>query len=143
PVAPPPPPPPAPAAGRVAPAAAFQILFLLQKEGRLLDFLQEDVAPYDDETLGGAIRPIHDSLRQILTDRLVIEPVLKSPEGEEVDLGETVDPERVKLTGNVPAKGPYKGTLVHKGWRLKECKLPELVAGWVGDVIVPAEVEIP
>lgn len=133
---------PAGAAEKFAPDAAFQILFLLQKEGRLLDFLSEDLSGVDDEGLGGAIRPIHESLRKILQDRLVIEPVLAEPEGEEVALGETVDPDRIKLTGNVPPKGPYRGVLVHRGWRLKSCKLPELVSGWTGDVIVPAEVEI-
>ncbi|RCK78845.1 MAG: hypothetical protein OZSIB_0995 [Candidatus Ozemobacter sibiricus] len=131
------------APARVAPDAAFQILYLLQKEGRLLDFLAEDLSGVDDDQLGGAIRPIHEGLRRLLTDRLVIAPVLNLPEGETVELGDPVDPERVKLTGNVPARGPYKGTLIHKGWRLKECRLPALVAGWSGDVIVPAEVEIP
>ena len=125
-----------------APDAAFQILFLLQKEGRLLDFLSEDLSEIDDAALGGAIRPIHESLKKILDDRLVVEPVLPNVEGDEVSLGETVDPDRIKLTGNVSPKGPYKGVLVHRGWKLKECKLPELVSGWTSDVIVPAEVEI-
>ena len=132
---------PEPEAG--VPAAAYQILYLFQKEGRLLDFLMEDISGVDDDQLGGAIRPIHEGCRKILHERLKIEPVLQGPEGETVNVPEPHDPEEVKLTGNVPAKGPFSGTLVHRGWRLKECKLPELVSGWSGDVVAPAEVEIP
>lgn len=124
------------------PPVAYQILALFQKEGRLLDFLMEDIAEVDDESLGGAIRPIHEGCRKILQDRLIIEPVLTDAEGETVNLGENVDPNSVKLTGNVAPSGPYSGVLVHRGWRMKECRLPSLVSGWTGDVIAPAEVEI-
>ncbi|MBF0498821.1 MAG: DUF2760 domain-containing protein [Candidatus Riflebacteria bacterium] len=124
------------------PAIALQILYLLQKEGRLLDFLMEDITPFQDEELGGAIRPIHADLKKILQDRLIIEHIIEAPEGETVDLGTSIDQHAIKLTGNVAPTGPYRGTLVHRGWRLRECKLPELVSGWEGRVIAPAEVEI-
>jgi predicted nucleic acid-binding Zn-ribbon protein len=123
------------------PPAAYQILYLFQKEGRLIDLLMEDVSDFDDETLGGAIRPIHEGCRKLLKERLVIEPVLDEEEGSEITI-EEADPESIKLSGNVPAKGPYKGELVHRGWRLKECHLPELVDGWTGNVVAPAEIEI-
>lgn len=126
---------------KIAPAAAFQILSLLQKEGRLLDFLMEDIAEIDDESLGGGIRPIHEGCRKILKERLIIEPVLESAEGSDVEIKEA-DPNAIKLTGNVPPTPPYKGVLVHRGWKLKECKLPELVSGWSGNVVAPAEIEI-
>lgn len=123
------------------PPAAYQILYLFQKEGRLIDLLKEDVSDYDDETLGGAIRPIHEGCRKLLEDRLILEPVLNEEEGSEVTLDE-IDPEAIKLSGSVPASGPYTGELIHRGWRLKECNLPELVSGWKGNVIAPAEIEI-
>ncbi|MBU1108049.1 MAG: DUF2760 domain-containing protein [Candidatus Riflebacteria bacterium] len=123
------------------PPAAYQILYLFQKEGRLIDLLNEDISSYDDETLGGAIRPIHEGCRKLLEDRLILEPVLNEEEGSEITLDE-IDPETVKLSGNVPATGPYTGELIHRGWRLKECNLPELVGGWKGNVIAPAEIEI-
>jgi hypothetical protein len=132
---------PVPEAPKIAPAAAFQILSLLQKEGRLLDFLMEDISEIDDEALGGGIRPIHEGCRKILTERLIIEPVLDSAEGSDVEIKEA-DPNAIKLTGNVPPNPPYKGVLVHRGWKLKECKLPDLVSGWTGNVVAPAEVEI-
>ena len=128
--------------GREAiPPAAYQILYLFQKEGRLIDLLSEDISGLDDETLGGAIRPIHEGCRRLLEDRLILERVLNEEEGSVVTLDE-VDPEAVKLSGRVPATGPYKGELIHRGWRLKECNLPELVDGWKGNVIAPAEIEI-
>lgn len=123
------------------PPAAFQILYLLQKEGRLIDLLMEDITDFDDETLGGAIRPIHEGCKKLLQDRLIIEHVLNEEEGDEVTI-EKLDPETVKLSGNVPAEGPYTGELIHRGWRLKECHLPELVDGWSGNVVAPAEIEI-
>ncbi|OGK05295.1 MAG: hypothetical protein A2W80_16640 [Candidatus Riflebacteria bacterium GWC2_50_8] len=123
------------------PPAAYQILYMFQKEGRLIDLLKEDVSGYDDETLGGAIRPIHEGCRKLLEDRLILEPVLNEEEGSEVTL-EEIDPESIKLSGSVPASGPYTGELIHRGWRLKECNLPELVGGWKGNVIAPAEIEI-
>eukprot|EP01156_Anaeramoeba_ignava_P019442 Anaeramoba_ignava/a96118_4.p1 GENE.a96118_4~~a96118_4.p1 ORF type:complete len:395 (+),score=81.91 a96118_4:36-1220(+) len=123
------------------PPAAYQILYLFQKEGRFIDLLMEDVTDFDDETLGGAIRPIHEGCRKILQERLVIEPVMNEEEGSEITV-EEVDPESIKLSGNVPDEGPYTGELVHRGWRLKECNLPELVDGWSGNVIAPAEIEI-
>jgi hypothetical protein len=123
------------------PPAAYQILYLLQKEGRLIDLLMENIEDFDDETLGGAIRPIHEGCRKLLDERLIIEPVLSEEEGSEITIEEH-DPEAIKLSGNVPAKGPYTGELVHRGWRLKECHLPELVDGWAGNVVAPAEIEI-
>lgn len=123
------------------PPAAYQILYLFQKEGRLIDLLCEDISQLDDETLGGAIRPIHEGCRKLLVDRLILERVLNEEEGSEVTVDE-IDPEAIKLSGKVPSKGPYKGELIHGGWRLKECNLPELVDGWKGNVIAPAEIEI-
>ncbi len=123
------------------PPAAYQILYLLQKEGRLIDLLNEDISSVEDEDLGGAVRPVLEGCAKLLKDRLVVEPVLKEEEGSVVTVDEA-DPETIKLSGNVPESGPYKGELIHHGWRLKECNLPELVNGWKGNVIAPAEIEI-
>ncbi len=123
------------------PPAAYQILYLLQKEGRLIDLLNEDISGIEDEDLGGAVRPVLEGCAKLLKDRLVVEPVLKEEEGSVVTIDEA-DPETIKLSGTVPESGPYKGELIHHGWRLKECNLPELVDGWKGNVIAPAEIEI-
>ncbi|MDD3000328.1 MAG: DUF2760 domain-containing protein [Candidatus Riflebacteria bacterium] len=123
------------------PPAAYQILYLLQKEGRLIDMLHENISDYDDETLGGAFRKLHEDLQELIKERFILEPVLNEEEGSTVTL-DSIDPDAVKVSGKVPAEGPFKGELIHKGWRLKECKLPEMVEGWKGDVIAQAEIEI-
>lgn len=40
---------------------AVQMLALLQRDGRLVDFLEEDVSSYPDGQLGAAVRSIHSS----------------------------------------------------------------------------------
>ena len=45
---------------------AVQMLALLQRDGRLVDFLEEDVSSYPDGQLGAAVRSIHTSCRQVL-----------------------------------------------------------------------------
>jgi hypothetical protein len=128
--------------GREAvPPAAYQIFYLLQKEGRFVDMLHENIEEYDDETLGGAFRKLHEDLQALFAERFILEPVLKEEEGSEVTL-EALDTELVKVSGKVPSEGPYVGELIHKGWRLTECRLPEMVEGWKGDVIAQAEIEI-
>lgn len=123
------------------PPAAYQILYLLQKEGRLIDMLHENIDDYDDETLGGAFRKLHEDLQELIKERFILEPVLNEEEGNTITL-DSIDPDSVKVSGKVPAEGPFTGELIHKGWRLKECKLPEMVDGWKGDVIAQAEIEI-
>lgn len=123
------------------PPAAYQILYLLQKEGRLIDMLHENISDYDDETLGGAFRKLHEDLQELIKERFILEPVLNEEEGNTITL-DSIDPDSVKVSGKVPAEGPFTGELIHKGWRLKECKLPEMVDGWKGDVIAQAEIEI-
>lgn len=123
------------------PPAAYQILYLLQKEGRLIDMLHENIGDYDDETLGGAFRKLHEDLQELIKERFILEPVLNEEEGSTITL-DSIDPDSVKVSGKVPAEGPFTGELIHKGWRLKECRLPEMVDGWKGDVIAQAEIEI-
>ena len=44
--------------------AAVQFLGLLQREGRLVDFLREDIQPYDDAQIGALRRPAHGRRRR-------------------------------------------------------------------------------
>ena len=39
---------------------ALQILAILQRDSRLIDFVMEDIAPYSDEQVGAAVRGLHD-----------------------------------------------------------------------------------
>ena len=59
---------------------AVQMLALLQRDGRLVDFLEEDVSSYPDGQLGAAVRSIHSSCRQVLDRYIKLEPILSSEE---------------------------------------------------------------
>jgi len=121
---------------------AIQMLALLQRDGRLIDFLAENISAYPDTQLGAAVRTIHDTCRQVLDRYVKLEPVLDSEEDQPVTVQAGFDPGAIKLIGNVAGEPPVRGTLRHKGWRVKEVNLPPLPqAGRM--VIAPAEVELP
>jgi len=122
---------------------AVQMLALLQRDGRLIDFLAEDVSPYPDGQLGAAVRTIHSSCRQVLDRYLKLEPVISSDEDQPVTVPAGFDPAAVKLVGNVVGEPPIKGLLRHRGWRVKEVNLPSLPQGAARQIVAPAEVEVP
>lgn len=121
---------------------AVQMLALLQRDGRLIDFLEEDVAPYPDAQLGAAVRTIHTACRQVLERYVKLEPVLRSEEDQPVTVPAGFDPAAIKLIGNVAGQAPLRGLLRHRGWRVKEATLPSLPQGTGRLIVAPAEVEI-
>ncbi len=122
--------------------AAVQLLALLQREGRLVDFLREDIQPYDDAQIGAAVRTIHESCRQVLGEHLTLEPVLNGTEGDDVVVPKDFNPSAIRLTGNVSGEPPFRGALRHPGWRAAKVKLPAQPAGQDPQIVAPAEVEI-
>lgn len=122
--------------------AALQLLALLQREGRLVDFLEEDVASFADADIGAAARVVHQGCRKALREHVKLEPVRAEEEGVKVTLDDGFKADEVKLTGNVAGKGPYTGTLRHRGWRAKEVTLPQAIEGHDARVIAQAEVEL-
>jgi hypothetical protein len=121
--------------------AALQLLALLQREGRLIDFLQQDITAFADADIGAAARVVHDGCRKALASHLEIRPVRSEREGGPVTL-DAVDPSAVKLVGNVSGAAPFRGTLRHRGWRVESVRLPKLVDGYDPRVLAPAEVEL-
>lgn len=121
--------------------AALQLLGLLQREGRLIDFLQQDVSAFPDADIGAAARVVHDGCRKALAAHLEIRPVRDEREGAGITL-ESVDPNAIKLVGNVSGTAPFRGTLRHRGWRALSVRLPAAVAGFDPNVLAPAEVEL-
>lgn len=122
--------------------SALQLLGLFQQDGRLVDFLREDVSAYSDADIGGAARVVHEGCRKTLLDHLSIEPVRREDEGVRITLPEGFNPSEVRLTGNVVGKPPFSGTLMHRGWRASAVNLPKLVEGHAVQVLAPAEVEL-
>ncbi|KQM78935.1 hypothetical protein ASE76_16220 [Xylophilus sp. Leaf220] len=137
-----PPPPPAPVRATAQVDAALQLLALLQRESRFVDFLQEDIAAYSDADVGGAARLLHGGARKVLQDTFDLEAVRTEAEGSRLTLPAGFDAAAVRVTGNVVGQPPFTGTLQHKGWRATAVRLPALTEGHDTRVIAPAEVEL-
>jgi hypothetical protein len=121
----------------------LHLLTVLQRQGRLVDFLFEDLDAYEDAQIGAAVRGIHENCRKVVTKNLSLAAVLDGTEGEEVTIEEGFNPAAVKLTGNVTGEPPFRGILRHRGWRTDKIDLPVLSDTQDAAVIAPAEVEIP
>jgi len=122
--------------------AAVQLLAILQREGRLLDFLQEDVDAYSDAQIGAAVRDIHRGCKKALAEHAPLEPVMREPENSRVRIDAGFDPSRIRLTGNIVGEPPFTGTLKHHGWRTARIALPASTAATDPTVVAPAEVEL-
>jgi hypothetical protein len=124
------------------PAAALQLLGLLQRDGRFIDFIQEDVAAFSDADIGAAARVVHEGCRKVMREHFTLDPVRSEAEGTRVTLEQGFDAASVRLTGNVVGDPPFQGTLTHKGWIARETKLPKLAVGHNVNILAPAEVEL-
>jgi Domain of unknown function (DUF2760) len=148
PVAPPAPPPapptpPAPPLLKTpSPDSALQLLALLQREARLIDFVGEDLGGYGDAQIGAAARVVHAGCAKVLREHFSLEAVRSEAEGSRITLPAGFDAAAVRLTGNVVGQPPYAGSLSHRGWRVTEVRLPQLAERHDARVVAPAEVEL-
>jgi hypothetical protein len=122
--------------------AALQLLGLLQREARFVDFIQEDVAPYTDAEIGAAARVVHAGCRKVLGEHFTIAPVRPETEGARITLPAGFDAAAVRLTGHVVGQAPFTGTLGHRGWQVKQVQLPQLTDPQAAKVLAQAEVEL-
>ncbi|MEW4567865.1 DUF2760 domain-containing protein [Tautonia sp. JC769] len=121
----------------------LRILALLQRDGRLIDFLQEDLEGFPDDQIGAAVRDIHRGCRKALAEYLDIQPVLAREEGDSLSVDAEFDPAAIRLLGNVSGNPPYQGTLKHHGWRVTAARLPNIPAARdESTVLAPAEIEV-
>lgn len=121
--------------------AALQLLGLLQREGRLIDFLQQDISAFPDADVGAAARVVHEGCRRALRTHANVVSVRAEAEGSTVSVSER-DLAQLKLVGNVSGSAPYRGVLRHRGWRLESFKLPTRVGEQDLALLAPAEVEL-
>ena len=135
-------PPPRPTLVENTPDAALQLLSILQREGRLLDFLQEDVSSYSDSDIGAAARVVHDDCKKALDEHVSLTPIRNEDEGSSVTLQPGFEANEVRLVGNVVGDAPFTGTLAHRGWRAERIDLPKLSEGHDVRVLAAAEVEL-
>ncbi len=123
-------------------ASGLAVLALFQREGRLIDFLQENIASFTDAEIGGAARVVHAGSRKVLGQFLSLEPIFKDTEGFEVTVPAGFNAERIRLTGNVAGQPPFRGLLKHHGWVTTSVRFPALSTALDPRVIAPAEVEL-
>ena len=133
---------PKPVLREAGPEAALQLLSLLQREGRFIDFLEEDVSSFSDAQIGAAARVVHTQCRAALREHIPMEPVRAEEEGAKVTLEKGFDAQKIRLSGNVSGEPPYTGTLGHRGWKAREVKLPKMAEGHDASIVAPAEIEL-
>ncbi len=124
-------------------ASGLAVLALLQREGRFIDFLQEDLAAYPDADIGAAARAVHTGCRKVLSQCLTLEPVLRESEGSTVSVPTGFDAQRIRLTGNITGNGPFRGEVRHHGWVTTAVRMPVISESLDARVLAPAEVELP
>ncbi len=123
-------------------ASGLFVLSVLQQDGRLIDFLQQDVAGFSDEEVGAAARVVHGGCKKALQRLVTTGPIQKEDEGATITVPAGFDANRIRLTGNVTGQAPFKGTLKHHGWLATELKFPTLSESLDYRVLAPAEVEL-
>ena len=122
--------------------AALQLLGLMQREARFVDFIQEEVAPYTDAEIGAAARVVHEGCRKVLREHFAMEPVRPEAEGSRITLQAGFDAAAVRLAGNVVGQAPFTGQLTHRGWQASDVRLPQLTDTRAAAILAQAEVEL-
>ncbi len=125
-----------------SPDAALQLLTLLQQDARFIDFIKEDLSSYSDADIGAAARVVHEGSKKTLDTYFDLESVRSEDEETRISLPEGFNAAEVRLTGNVVGEAPFNGTLIHKGWKVTDIKLPKIAAGHNTAIVAPAEVEL-
>jgi hypothetical protein len=120
---------------------ALHLLSLLQRDGRLVDFVSEELAGFSDAEIGAAARTVHEGCRKVLSSYVTLEPVLAEGEGASVTVPAGFDAAAIRVTGNVVGEPPFRGTVRHHGWRAKDVRIPPPPPG-DARVVAPAEVEL-
>jgi hypothetical protein len=121
---------------------ALLLLSLFQREGRLLDFLRESLDAHDDVAIGAAVRAVHRGCKKVLDEHVTLKPVMPAEEDAAVTIEGGFDPTEIQLTGSTDGRPPFRGTLVHHGWRASEVRFPTLTGTVDRRVLAPAEVRV-
>jgi len=124
-------------------ASALVLLAALQREGRFIDFVRQEVAGFSDEDIGAAGRIVHTGCRKVLDRFFKFQPASNGSEGQPLTVPAGFDAQRFRLTGNVTGNPPFRGTLKHHGWLVTDINVPEISDALDPRVAAPAEVELP
>ena len=121
---------------------ALTLLAALQREARFVDFLQEDLQPYDDAQVGAIVRDVHRGCAGVVKRMFDVKPLTDAAEGSSLTIDAPVDPLKYQISGSAKDSGSVTGTVVHPGWQATHCDVPV----WTGKedaalVIAPVEIE--
>ena len=120
----------------------LRLLTTLQSNGRLIDFLKEDITGFDDAQVGAAVRKIHEDCAKSLEELVTIRPVMEENEGTLINVPRGYNPSNIKVVGKIKGEPPFSGVLVHRGWKAHKRSLPKQIGELSTDVICPAEIEV-
>jgi hypothetical protein len=117
-------------------------LSVLQREGRLLDFFDQDLTQYSDEQIGAAVRSIQADCKQTVKKYIDPCPVVAGDEGDAITVEPGFDMNAITLVGNVAGEPPFEGLIRHRGWKAGKKEIPRLADILDSTVITPAEIEV-
>lgn len=120
----------------------LQLLTILQREGRLIDFLMEEIKGLPDAQIGAAVREVHSKCAKALLDHVTLKPVVDTAEDESMTVAAGYDPSAIRVVGNLGASPPYTGTVRHRGWQASKLQLQPLPSGQNVNIVAPAEIEV-
>ena len=124
------------------PESAYQLLSILQSEARFIDFISEDLTGYSDQQIGGAARVVQEGAKKAIDKYFSLEPVRSEAEESLITLPAGFNPAEIRLTGKVLGEPPFKGVLVHKGWKVNNSQLPKMTEGHDAKILAAAEIEL-
>ncbi|MGH8522226.1 MAG: DUF2760 domain-containing protein, partial [Gammaproteobacteria bacterium] len=120
-------------------------LSLLQEKGRFIDFVMEDVTPFNDTQVAAASRVVHQGCAAVIREYFEISPVHGGKEGEKLTIDKGADPHHYRLVGKVTGAPPFHGVVLHRGWMTAKLSLPRYatpVDPSAPNIITPVEVEV-
>lgn len=117
-------------------------LSVLQREGRLLDFFDEDLGRYDDAQIGAAVRSIQEDCKRAVKKYIDPRPVVDSDEGQPITIPPGFDMDAITLVGDVAGDPPFDGIVKHPGWKAGKKEVPKLSDIQDPAIITPAEIQI-
>ena len=105
--------------------------------------MNESLDQYSDAQVGSAARDVLRDSGKVIERMFGLQPLTEVADGSPLETPATFDPAEFRLTGNVSGEAPFRGTVVHHGWKATRCEVPK----WTGkeaasQIVAPVELEI-